>query len=191
MTDDTTLDTRISEPSFTADEAEMLRFALARSRATFAWKVGGLDAEALHREHPPSSMTLGGLVKHLALVEDHTTSEKLAGTPMAGPWRRADFEADPDWEWHSGAQDRPEELYRLWREAVARTDAAIDRVLADVGPGGPAAFTTAEGEHPNVRRVLTDLHDEYARHVGHADLMREAIDGLVGEDPPQPGEEDR
>ena len=47
-------------------------------------------------------------------------------------------------------------------------------------------LTTAAGLSPNVRRVLVDLHDEYARHVGHADLLREAVDGLVGEDPPQP-----
>ncbi|MGI8899944.1 MAG: Sua5/YciO/YrdC/YwlC family protein [Nocardioides sp.] len=50
----------------------------------------------------------------------------------------------------------------------------------------PAKFTTQSGESPNVRRLLVDLHDEYARHVGHADLLREAVDGLVGEDPPQP-----
>ena len=61
------------------------------------------------------------------------------------------------------------------------------RVLADGGLDRPAGFTvTEDGQSPNVRRVLVDLHDEYARHVGHADLFREAIDGLVGEDPPQP-----
>ncbi|MGB9376529.1 MAG: DUF664 domain-containing protein [Mycobacteriales bacterium] len=53
------------------------------------------------------------------------------------------------------------------------------------GPDRPAKFTTRSGQSPNVRRVLVDLHDEYARHVGHADLLREAVDGVVGEDPPQ------
>ena len=58
----------------TADEVEMLLFALDRSRAQFAWKVGGLDAAALHQPHPPSTMTIGGLIKHLACVEDGVTA---------------------------------------------------------------------------------------------------------------------
>jgi len=66
MTNETALDTSSNEPSLTADEAEMLVFALNRSRATFAWKSGGLDAEALNRAHPPSTMTLASLIKHLA-----------------------------------------------------------------------------------------------------------------------------
>ena len=63
MTNDTALDTSITEPSMTAGEVEMLLFALDRSRAQFAWKVGGLDAEALNRPHPPSAMTLAGIFK--------------------------------------------------------------------------------------------------------------------------------
>jgi Protein of unknown function (DUF664) len=59
-------------------------------------------------------------------------------------------------------------------------------VLSDGGLEQPSKFTTSDGESPDLRRVLVDLHDEYARHVGHADLFREAVDGLVGEDPPQP-----
>ncbi len=58
--------------------------------------------------------------------------------------------------------------------------------LADGGLDQPSRLVTRAGESPNLRRVLVDLHDEYARHVGHADLLREAVDGLVGEDPPQP-----
>lgn len=57
---------------------------------------------------------------------------------------------------------------------------------ADGGLDQPSKFTTEDGRSPNVRRLLVGLHDEYARHVGHADLLREAVDGLVGEDPPQP-----
>jgi hypothetical protein len=66
--------TTIHEPAMTAGEVEMLLFALDRSRATFAWKVGGLDAAALRREFPPSTMTIGGLIKHLALSEDSKTA---------------------------------------------------------------------------------------------------------------------
>jgi hypothetical protein len=181
----TVLSTAIKEPSMAADEAEMLQFALERSRAQFAWKVGGLDSAALNRPHPPSTMTIGGLIKHLALVEDRYTAEFLTDGPIQGPWRREDFDADPEWDWHSAAQDSPDYLYGLWQDAVKRSLAAVADLLATGGPGVASKFATSSGEHPNLRRVLTDLHDEYARHVGHADLFREAIDGLVGEDPPQ------
>jgi len=158
MTNDMVQYTRIAEPSMTANEAEMLLFALARSRAQFAWKCGGLDAAGLHKQFPPSAMTLGGLLKHMALVEDRYTAEFLTGKPIHGYWKAHNFEADPDWDWHTAAD------------------------------GQPSAFVISTGESPNLRRVLTDLHDEYARHVGHADLFREAVDGLVGEDPPQPAD---
>jgi Protein of unknown function (DUF664) len=59
-------------------------------------------------------------------------------------------------------------------------------VLADGGLDQPSKFTIPSGEHPNLRRVLVDQIEEYIRHTGHADLLREAVDGLVGEDPPQP-----
>jgi hypothetical protein len=186
MTDDNVLDTTIHEPLMTADEAEMLLFAVDRSRATFAWKCGGLDAAALSKPHPPSAMTLGGLVKHLARVEDEKTAAWVTGEPIGPPWDAVDWDADPDWEWHAAAADSPEELYALWRGAVERSRAAVAAALADGGLGQPAKFTTRSGTSPNLRRGLVDLHDEYARHVGHADLFREATDGLVGEDPPQP-----
>jgi hypothetical protein len=77
-------------------------------------------------------------------------------------------------------------LFALWRGAVERSQAAVARLLADGGLDRPTGQVFGSGESPNLRRVLVDLHDEYARHVGHADLFREAVDGLVGEDPPQP-----
>jgi hypothetical protein len=183
MSEDTVLDTTIQEPSMTAGEAEIMLFALDRSRAQFAWKCGGLDAAALNRPHPPSRMTLGGLLKHLALVEDKYTCEFLTGQPYPAVWQDYD---GPDWEWRSAANDSPEQLYALWRDAVARSRAAWSAALAEGGLDQPAKYTTPSGESPNLRRALADLHDEYARHVGHADLLREAVDGLVGEDPPQP-----
>lgn len=130
-------------------------------------------------------MTLGGLLKHLALVEDFYTSLDVTGQPMGPPWQAADFELDPDWEWHSAAGCSAESLYELWRGAVGRSRSAWAAALAEGGLGQPAKFVPEAGEPRNLRRVLVDLQDEYARHVGHADLLREAVDGLVGEDPPQ------
>jgi len=183
MDDDLSLDTSLTEPSMTAGEAELLLFALDRSRAQLAWKCGGLDAAALHAPHPPSTMTLAGLLKHLALVEDQRTAEDLGGPPYGPEWSGFD---GPDWEWRSAADDSPATLYGLWRGAVARSRAAWARVLADGGLDQPSRRDAGADEPPNLRRVLIDLQDEYARHVGHADLFREQIDGLVGEDPPQP-----
>ncbi len=188
MTDDT----QYTEPPLDAGEVETARFVLRRSRAQFAWKTGGLDAEALRRPHPPSSLTLARLVKHLALVEA-SRATMLVGGPLGEPWPGdpwpdddVDVADDPwRWVWRTADGDDPRELYALWRSSGARVDAALDTVLSTGrGLDAPAAFVV-DGTPVAVRRVLADLHDEYARHVGHADLMREAVDGLVGEDPPQ------
>lgn len=178
-----TLDTRIPFPGLAAGEAEMLVFGLERSRAQFAWKVGGLDADALRRRFPPSAMTLGGLVKHLTRVEDEQREVKWLGNPWPARWRpMAD---DPEWDWTSAAHDEPEELYAEWTAAVGRTRAVIAELVAG-GLDKPSSWDWGDGRRPTLRWLLVDMHEEYARHTGHADLFREAIDGLVGEDPPQP-----
>ncbi|WP_233153652.1 DUF664 domain-containing protein [Kineosporia sp. R_H_3] len=182
----TTLSTTIHEPDMTAGEVEMILFALERSRAQFAWKAGGLDAAGLARSCPPSALTLGGLLKHLALVED-LCRHRITGEPPGHPWDGLDRDAlGPEWPFTSAADDSPAELYALWQGATERMSGVLATVLADGGLDRPLAWTSADGRTPNLRRLLTDLHDEYARHVGHADLLREAVDGLVGEDPPQP-----
>jgi Protein of unknown function (DUF664) len=173
------------EPPFSGDEAAAILGALERQRATLAWKCGGLDADGLRATTAASTITLGGLLKHLALVEDDTFTRKIGGRDMPPPWSSADFDADPDWEWHSAPGDSPEELDRLWREAVARSRAALHDALARGGLDQPVrTIVDAEGRSPNLRRILLDTLEEYARHVGHADIIRESIDGLVGEDRP-------
>ncbi len=172
------------EPPVAGDEAATLLGSLERQRATFAWKCSGLDAAGLRATHAPSSMTLGGLLKHLALVEDNYFSRKLLGRELGPPWDAVDWEADPDWEWHSAADDTPEELLALWHAAVERSRAAVAEMLADGGLGQLSRRPWPDGGAPSMRRVLVDLIEEYARHTGHADLIRESVDGLVGEDPP-------
>ncbi|MEY9876141.1 hypothetical protein ABH931_005651 [Streptacidiphilus sp. MAP12-33] len=187
MTENTVVITEVHEPSMTAGEAELLLFALDRSRAQFAWKCGGLDAAGLGKAYPPSAMTLGGLLKHLALVEDAQVAVHVTGRPFGPPWHAIGAAGSDvgDWAWQSAADDAPEELYALWRGAVQRSRAAWTAAIADGGLDQPSKFAGDSGQAPNLRRFLVDLHDEYARHVGHADLLREAVDGLVGEDPPQ------
>ncbi|MGI5428125.1 DUF664 domain-containing protein [Streptomyces sp. CA-179760] len=132
-----------------------------------------------------SAVTPGGLLKHLALVEDQYLSVRLLGKKPAPPRDAVDRYAEPDWEWSSAAGDPPERLYTLWTEAVLRSRANLREVLAESDAGRLAAFTTRDGRSPSVRRLPADLIEEYARHVGHADLIRASVDGRVGEDPPE------
>jgi uncharacterized damage-inducible protein DinB len=176
------------EPPLAGDETATLLGCLERQRAIFAWKCGGLDTAGLQAKVGASSITLGGLLKHLALVEDDWFSEKLVGRDQGPPWDTVDWDADPDWEWHSAAEDTPEELYALLQEAVARSRSAVGEALAGGGLDQlVTGVTNASGESPNLRRHLMDMIEEYARHAGHADLIRESVDGLVGEDPPESG----
>jgi uncharacterized damage-inducible protein DinB len=166
-------------------EAEAVLAVLERNRRTFAWKTGGLDHSGLAATAAASSMTLGGLVKHMALVEADWLVVKLAGLPYGPPWEEVDFDADPDWEWRTGAQDAPEEAYALWRSAVQRSRDVVAAVLREAGLDAAARFTWQDGRTPSVREMLLDMIEEYARHTGHADLLRESVDGLVGEGAPQ------
>lgn len=172
------------EPPIAGDETATLLGSLERQRATFAWKTGALDAAGLSATIGASSMTLGGLVKHLSSVEEYKISKMLLGKDMGPPWDTADWDADEDWDWNSAAEDSPEQLYALWHDAVARSRSIVAAALADGGLDTVAAYQTSSGESPSLRRLLIDLLEEYARHVGHADVIRESVDGLVGEDPP-------
>jgi hypothetical protein len=172
------------EPPVAGDETATLLGSLERQRATLAWKCGGLDAPGLRATLAPSSITLGGLLKHLAHVEDDTFSRLLLGRDPRDPWDTVDWDADPDWDWHSAAGDTPEQLYTLWQDAVARSRSVVTEALAEGGLDQLGRYTSSRGESPSLRRILIDLIEEYARHVGHADLIRESVDGLVGEDPP-------
>ncbi|WP_406442879.1 DinB family protein [Streptomyces sp. NBC_01613] len=173
------------EPPVAGDETDTLIGSLERQRRTFAWKCAGLDAVGLGARLAPSTITLGGLLKHLALVEEDYFSRRLLDEEFGPPWNTVDWDADPDWEWHSAASDSPEELYALWAGAVARSRANLRKALADGGLDGLARHSWPDGRAPSLRRILVDLVEEYARHVGHADLIRESVDGRVGEDPPR------
>jgi hypothetical protein len=171
------------DPPIAGDEAAALLGELERVRSYLAWKCGGLDAAGLSTRLGPSTMTLGGLLKHLALVEDsHFARLLFAGEP-GPPWDAVDWAATPDWEWTSAADDGPAALMELWRAAVERSRRIVDEALQAGGLDQLGAFVSRSGQSPNLRRILLDLIEEYARHVGHADLIREAVDGLVGEDP--------
>ncbi|WP_245999966.1 DUF664 domain-containing protein [Nocardioides pocheonensis] len=167
------------------DEVATMLSSLARTRRTFAWKCWDLDAAGLTTTIGASTITLGGLLKHLALVETDWFAVKLRGERYLSPWEEGDWDSGPDWEWRSAADDSPEELYALWKGAVGRADEMIAAALAEGGPGTPGRFTWDDGRTPNLRRMVADVCEEYSRHCGHADLIREVVDGRVGEDPPR------
>jgi hypothetical protein len=173
------------EPPLAGSEAEHLTGALDRLRATFRWKADGLDTAGLRARIGASELTLGGLLKHLARAEDEMFSTKLSGAPVSAPWDTVDWDADPEWDFNSAAHDTPEQLYALWDSTVERSRARLDAALARGGPGQPVHLSWPGGRHLSLRRLLCDLIEEYGRHTGHADLLREAVDGRVGEDPPR------
>ncbi|MBY8881293.1 DinB family protein [Actinacidiphila acidipaludis] len=182
----TTDETVPCEPPVAGSEIDTLIGSLERQRRTLLWKCSGLDGDGMRATVGRSAVTLGGLLKHLAVVEDDMFSEKLLGRPAGGPWSSVDWDADPEWDWRTAAEDSPEELLALWKDAVARSRAAVREALAAAGPEQIAHYTNARGQSPSLRRLLVDMIEEYARHVGHADLIRESVDGLTGEDPPNP-----
>ena len=169
------------EPPLEAEEVTMLRAFLDYQRATLAWKCEELQADGLRATVGASTMTLGGLLKHMALVEDSWFTRWLHGRDIGAPWNAVDWDADNDWEWNSAADDTPEQLRQLWYEAVERSRAAVDEALADSDLGQLAKRKWPDGRSPSLRWILCHMIEEYARHNGHADLLRESVDGRTGE----------
>jgi uncharacterized damage-inducible protein DinB len=169
------------EPPLASDETETLVGFLEFQRATFAWKCSSLNAAGLKATVGASTMTLGGMLKHLAYYEDHWFSHRMRGNERQAVWNDDDWETDPDWEWNSAAEDSPEKLHALWQEAVSRSRELLSATLADGGLDQLARRTLPDGRTPSVRWIVVHMIEEYARHNGHADLIRESVDGLVGE----------
>jgi uncharacterized damage-inducible protein DinB len=175
-----------TDPPLRAGEAESLLAFLDYHRDTLRQKTEGLTQAQQAARHEPSTLTLGGLLKHMALVEDNWFSVVLLGNEDAEPWRGVDWDTDRDWEFRTAADDTPEELRRLLDEAIAASDSNIRAVLDDGGLGALSRESRRPEEGRfSLRWILLHMIEEYARHNGHADLIRESVDGLVGHDPPE------
>ena len=169
------------EPPLAADEVATLVGFLEYQRATFAWKCSGLELLELNRTVGSSTMTLGGMLKHLAYYEDHWFSHHLRGNPRKTMWEAVNWDVEPDWEWTSAAEDSPEALRTLWSDAVAQSRCMLDEALAEGGLGALAGHGWPDGRVPTARWIVMHMIEEYARHNGHADLLRESVDGQTGE----------
>jgi hypothetical protein len=171
------------EPPLAGTEAEHLAGMLERLRATFRWKADGLTLEQLTATPLPSALSLGVLLKHLAMCEDDVFAWRCAG-------KRPDtLAAVPEgmdvgeWQFQILAGESAAELYALWDRAAERSRERLATMLGAGGLDEPGGLEF-DGVRPSKRRHVCDLIEEYGRHTGHADLLREAVDGRTGEDPP-------
>jgi uncharacterized damage-inducible protein DinB len=173
------------EPPVAGTEVEHLIGALDRLRTTFRWKADDLDAAGLHARIGASSLSIGSLLKHLAAAEDYMFTVKMSGEPIGAPWDAMGWDGHGDWAFTFAAEgESPEQLYALWDAAVERSRARLDAALTNGGLDQLVHISWPDGRHASLRRLVYDLIEEYGRHTGHADLLREAVDGRVGEDPP-------
>ena len=171
------------EPPIAGTDAEQIVGSLDRMRATFRWKADDLDADGLSHRVGVSALTLGDLLAHLALVEDHYFTHLIGRQDYPSIWGERGHDGSPDWAFQSSAGSAPAELYALYDDAVGRSRRVLTAALESddldqrIDLGQP-------DRQPSLRAVLCSLIEEYGRHTGHADLLRESVDGRVGEDPP-------
>ena len=169
------------QPPVTGDEASTLLGFLRLQRDTLRWKCSGLSAQQLDTPLPPSTLTLGGLLKHMSVVEAGWLNLFFAGGVHRPSWLHEMDDEDADWSFRTARGASPEELFAWLDESIE----VSDRVIADALAGdlGLDALSLGEedGEHVSLRWIVCHLIEEYARHNGHADLIRESIDGMTGE----------
>ena len=166
------------EVPLSGSELETLLGFLDYQRATLEWKCRGLTDEQLRAGLPTTAMTLGGLLKHLARVEDQWFTEVVAEGVKSEPWASMPWAA----EWQSAAEHTGEELRQLWADGVGASRLVVAARL-EAGDSALSGTHPAWGGRgrPSLRWVLVHMIEEYARHNGHADLLRESLDGETGE----------
>jgi uncharacterized damage-inducible protein DinB len=166
-----------TDPPETGTELDQLTAYLDQQREAVLRKADGLTREQLAQPHPPSTLTLGGLLNHLALVEDSWFRLRFAGLARDGLWTGIDWDADPDHEFRTAADLEPDELRRRYEEACARSREVVARAE---DPDQLSVQPRRNGARFSLRWLLLHLIEETARHAGHADLLREAVDGSTG-----------
>ena len=173
-------DPRESGPALVDERTALVEF-LRCVRLTLEMKCAGLDAEGMARRSvPPSTMSLLGLVRHLAEAERHAFRKVMAGEDAPRLYC-SDVERDADFD---GAVGDPQVVAQAWAAWRAEVDFA-ERFVAeardlDVSGGERAGIGPGTGPI-SLREVMLEMIHEYARHLGHADLLRERIDGRIGQ----------
>ena len=162
----------------TTSERDSLGQYLEYQRETILLKTEGLTKAQLAQQIPSSGLTLAGILYHLALVEESWFEEDFLGHEPRADFAGVDWKADPDYEFRTALEKEPDWLRSRYRDACdrARKVTAAADSLDDV-----SVSTRVGGKPFTLRWVMLHLIEETARHAGHADLLREAIDGVVGE----------
>lgn len=166
-----------TEPAFILDERTMLENWLDYHRATLEWKCEGLTPEQLcQRSVPPAIMSLAGLVRHMAEVERGWFRRTLAGETVPMKFCSDEPGGDPDGDFNGATADSVDADHSVWQAEIAqaRINAAARTSLDETG-------RNRHGEDVSLRWIYVHMIEEYARHNGHADLIRECIDGAVGD----------
>lgn len=172
------------EPALAVGELQTLLGFLEFHRATLEWKTRGLTTEQLRRSIGASSMTLGGLLMHVAYVEDQWFICGVHDRERMTPWATVDWKATPNWEWDVAHVMSADAIRNQWTTSVERCRVAFDEAVRAGNPDALGTFAKRampSGERVSLRWILVHMIEEYARHNGHADLLREAIDGETGE----------
>ncbi|HZT97625.1 MAG TPA: DinB family protein [Chloroflexota bacterium] len=170
-------DRRDDRELFRTDERASLEGWLDYHRDTLALKCSGLTDEQLReRAVPPSTLTLVGLIRHMTEVERGWFSRTLEGAE-APPLYCS--EANPDGDFDDVDRQDPAEAYRLWKEECERSRRNAATVQSLDQPAKRRRLP--EDRAPSFRWIMTHMIEEYARHNGHADLLRQRIDGSVGD----------
>ncbi len=160
------------------DERTLLEAFLNLFRHELLTRATGLDGDQLGQTHPPSSLSLSRLIGHMTLVEYSWFHGRFAGREPLARYTSLDWEADVDAEMTRAESLPPEQLRAEFEEAVAASDA----ILADASLDDVVA-APVEGVEPwNLRWIVIHMIEEYARHCGHADFIRESIDGTLAID---------
>ncbi len=168
--------TEPAEPGRTNDETATLSEFLDFYRAVLLRKADGLTPDELNTPVGVTTLTIGKLIRHMTLVEDHWFDKTFAGLAEREPWASADWDSDPDWEMTTAKGMTFNELRTDYDQACERSRAhlaaaaSLDTLAVGGDPGGLS-----------LRWILVHMIEEYARHCGHADILREAIDGTVGD----------
>jgi len=162
-----------------ADEREMLVAFLDYQRAIMLDKASGLTQAQWGQRLEPSTMTLGGMIYHLTVVEESWFGDMFSGEGLGEPWASVDWEADRDWEWTVAPTMDPKTVLDAYRAAIARSNEIV--ASADKLDQLSTKSRGDTGEHWSLRWILIHMIEETARHAGHADLIRESIDGEVGD----------
>ena len=168
----------VADPPVQGDELGTLTAFLDYLRAVVVDKASGLTTEDLTQRLTPSTLTLGGIVHHLALVEHWWFYECFGGNEADEPWNAAPWDEDRDWDFNIAATLEPQTIFDRYQRQCARSRELVEGAE---GIEQLSVRTNREDQAWSLRWILIHMIEETARHAGHMDLIRESIDGATGD----------